>query len=110
MQHTVDVYRDPTGTYGTRGEILGGAELVAARVPCSIETLSGREAEQARSTYPYAAYQVEFWGSPAWNLTTQCKLIHGNNVYHIGHIDDVDQKGCEFVLLCGRDLTEVANG
>lgn len=106
-RHTVDIYRDPTGAYGTRGEIVGGAQLVALNVPCSIVTLSGREAEQAHKTWPYAVHQVEMFGTPAWLPLEECKLIFGNQVLHVGHCNDIEQKGHEFILLVGQDKGEV---
>lgn len=110
LRHTVDVYRDPTGAKDAHGGQIGQTQLVAANVPCSITTLTGRQAEQARSTYAYAGYQVEMYGDPAWALAPGDKLIHGEAVYYVGHVEDVDQRGVEFVLLCGRELAEVANG
>jgi hypothetical protein len=108
MQHAVDIYRDPTGAYGTRGELIGSDALVAKDVPCSIVTLSGREAEQARSSFPYAAHQVEMFGDPAWRLDEFCKLVFGERVLHVGHVYDVDQRGVEFILLVGEDKQEAA--
>jgi hypothetical protein len=110
MQHAVDIYRDPTGAKDAHGGQIGQTKLVAKSVPCSIVTLAGRQAEQARSTWAYAAYQIEMFADPAWALAPGDKLIHGESVYYVGHVDDVDQKGIEFVLLCGRELAEVANG
>lgn len=108
LRHTVDIYRDPTGAFGTRGELIGSDALVARAVPCSITTLSGREVEQARSSFPYAAHQVEMYGDPAWHLDESCKLVFGERVLHVGHVNDVDQKGMEFILLVGEDKQESA--
>ena len=111
MRHAVDIIRDPTGAKDTHGGQIGQPLLVAQNVPCSIVTLTGRQAEQARSTWAYAAYQVEMFADPAWALAPGDKLTdeHGS-VYYIGHVDDVEQRGVEFVLLCGRELAEVADG
>lgn len=104
----MDIYRDPTGAYGTRGELIGNANLVARDVPCSIVTLSGREAEQAHKTWPYAVHQVEMFADPAWLPLEECKLIFRDQVLHVGHCNDIDQKGLEFVLLVGQDRGERA--
>ena len=110
LRHTVDIYRDPTGAKDTHGGQIGQPLLVAQNVPCSIVTLSGRQAEQARSTWAFAAYQIEMFANPAWAIAPGDKIMHGKAVYNVGHVDDIDQKGLEFVLLCGRELAEVANG
>jgi head-tail joining protein len=110
MMHAVDIYRDPTGAKDAHGGQIGLPILVAAKVPCSIVTLTGRQAEQARSTWAYAGYQIEMFGDPAWAIAPGDKLIQGEKVYYVGHVDDVDQKGVEFVLLCGREIAEVADG
>ena len=106
----MDIYRDPTGAKDAHGGQIGQTQLVASDVPCSIVTLTGRQAEQARSTWAYAAYQIEMFADPAWALAPGDKLIQGKAVYYVGHVDDVDQKGLEFVLLCGRELAEVPSG
>jgi hypothetical protein len=108
MIHAADIYRDPTGAKDTFGGQIGQPILVAANVPCSIVTLTGRQAEQARSTYAYAAYQIELFGDPAWALAPGDKLHSGTQVYNVGHVDNVEQKGVEYVLLCGSELAEVS--
>lgn len=109
MRHAADIYRAPTGAYASRGELIGTGQLVASGVPCSIETLSGREAEIARSTYSLATHQIELFGDPAWLPLETCKLVVGQEVYHVGHVNDLEKRGVEFVLLCGQEIAEVAS-
>src|SRR5687768_1638531 len=109
MRHAVDIYRDPTGAKDAHGGQIGAENLVAKSVPCSISTLTGRQAEQARSTWAYAAFQIELFGDPAWALAPGDKLTDEfGSVYYVGHVDDVDLRGVEFSLLCGSERAEVA--
>ena len=93
----------PSQDLGERGRRQGPDTVVLANVPCSIETLSGRELEVARQLYATATARVELHGDPAAPLTPQHYLLFGTKKLHIGHVDDVDRLGVEYVLLCGED-------
>lgn len=111
MSQTADIYRAPTGAFGARGEVLGHGKLVARSVPFALKPISGREAEQARSHYTYAAYQLELRREPSWNLHLGDCYLHWRDrdrVLHIGYADDSDNLNT--VLLCGADMTEVPSG
>lgn len=67
--------------------------LIRKSVPCSIETLSAREAEQARTVFPDANYKVEMYADPKAPVTPDCYLTGGS----LGKAK----------LYCGPDLAEL---
>lgn len=108
MRHVVNVMR-PTQALGTRGEGEGKDQQVLKDVPCSIETLSGREAELARSVYPDATYKVEMYADPS-NPVTAVMYLTGGTIgtrrLHIGFVNDSNNMGtASLTLLCGEDLS-----
>lgn len=108
LRHYVNVMK-PTAAIGSRGELEGQDTTVRQGVPCSIETLSGREAEVARSTYPDATYRVRLYADPQKPVTAEMYLTGGTlgkRRLHIGFINDVDQVGFVNELLCGEDLSD----
>jgi len=110
LRHTVDIYRDPTGAYGTSGENQGQPQLIKANVPCSIDTLSGRQLEQARAQWDAAVLQVDMFADPAWNLDSRCYLKFGTRRLYVGFVNNIEQAGFEYQLLCGESPWETANG
>ncbi len=109
FHHYVDILRPPEGT-DSRGQPLKELVPIMRDVPCSIETLSGREAEVAHRLSGTATHQVEMRG-PIIGLNVQCKLgelpKNGAGEYKstlaIGHVNDVTRTGREYTLL----VTEV---
>ena len=107
MRHVVNVMR-PTLAVGSRGEAEGQDQQVLKEVPCSIETLSGREAELARSVYPDATYKVEMYADPRNPVTAVMYLTGGTlgtRRLNVGFVNDRDLKGVQYELLCGEDLS-----
>lgn len=107
LRHYVDVMK-PTAAIGSRGELEGQASLVRQGVACSIETLSGREAEIARSTYPDATYRVRLYADPSKPVSEEMYLTGGTlgkRKLQIGFKNDIDQVGFVNELLCGEDLS-----
>ena len=104
MRHRVNVMR-PTEAQGTRGQAQGNPELILKDWPCSIETLSGREIEQARTVFAEATHRVEGYGDPAQRFKERDHLTGGSigkRTLHIGFINDKQQNGIELSLLCGE--------
>ncbi len=114
MRHVVDVMR-PTGAEGTRGERQGQDIRVRSGVSCSIETVSGGETEQARSTYPAATYKVTMYADHLKPVTPPMYLAGGTlgmipgtneprwlNVLFVG---DPQGNGRIHELICEEDLS-----
>ncbi len=100
LRHRVDI-KLPSDTKDSRGQRSGVATITATRVPCSIETLAGRELEIARQVVSNATLLVKM-RSPGFDLTTKHFLLFGTRQLNIGHINDVNQIGREFILTCGE--------
>lgn len=107
LRHYVNVMQ-PTDAEGTRGEREGQDKTVRQGVPCSIETLSGRELELARSTYPDATYKVVMRADPLRQVTSVMYLTGGTlgkRRLYIAFPNNIDQKNFELHLLCSEDLS-----
>jgi hypothetical protein len=104
MRHLVNVMR-PTGAEGDLGERRGQPICVRREVPCSIETLTGREIDQARTILSDAIYKVEFYADPS-KVVTQNDFLTGGTLgkreLHIGYVNDVNMQGLKLELLCGE--------
>jgi SPP1 family predicted phage head-tail adaptor len=100
LRHRVDIML-PSTTEGTRGQRTGAATTVASGVPCSIETLAGRELYLARQIVKRATLTVSM-RHPTTTPTAEHYLQFGTRQLHIGHVDNVDQKGRHFVLTCSE--------
>jgi len=100
LRHRVDIQL-PSTTQGTRGQRTGSSTTKAESIPCSIETLTGRELELARQVVSNATVRVTM-RYPGITLTTKHFLMFGDRQLNIGHINDVDQIGREFILTCGE--------
>ena len=108
-RHFVDVLRQSEGT-DSRGQPNTGYTVVMANVPCSIEPISGREAEVAHRLVATATHQVEMRGpidglTPNLRLGEHPKSGAGEYKSHlaIGHVADPTRTGREYTLL----VTEV---
>lgn len=100
LRHRVDV-KLPTTSLGSRGQRSGSDTLVVSDVPCEIVTLSGRELELARQTYPRASLLVTMW-RPGLDITSQHYLQFGSRRLEIGAVVDEDQLGLKYLLTCGE--------
>lgn len=103
-RHFVDVV-EPANSLGDRGENIGD-RLLMQSVQCSIEILSGREAEIARTRFPSASAKISMHG-PIAGLGSQCVLLEHpivNGVprakWHVGFVDDPSRIGRELHCLC----------
>jgi head-tail adaptor len=103
MRHVVTVMR-PAEAQDDAGQ-KKNATVYRADVPCSIEHLSGREAEKARAIYPEATLKVEMYGNPLKPVSHKDWLKHGERKLFIGDIDDHLQSGQHgpITLLCGEE-------
>lgn len=93
----------PSTTKGVKGQRTGNDTIVLRDVPCSIETLSGRELEIARQTVADATHRVRIWADPDNPIATTDYLVFGSRTLRIGHYDDPEQQGLEWVLLCSEE-------
>lgn len=107
MRHVVNVMR-PTEATGTVGELQGQDATVIALVPCSIESLSGREAEIARSVYADVTLKVEMYADPRKPVTANDYLTGGTigtRKLYIGFVKDSNNMGTGTLeLLCSESL------
>lgn len=104
MRHRVNVMR-PTKSTNTIGNTQGAPETILRDWPCSIETMSGREIEIARSIYADATLKVEGYGNPNNQFKVTDYLTGGSigeRVLNIGHINDKQQNGIQLSLVCGE--------
>jgi hypothetical protein len=105
LKHYVNVMR-PTEAYGSVGELQGQDQTILQGVPCSIETLSGREAEIARSVYADVTYKVEMYADPRKPVTAEMYLTGGTlgkRKLHIGFVNDSNNMGTgSLELLCSE--------
>lgn len=101
LRHQCDVM-EPPKAQGSRGQEIGNSTTYLKGVPCSIETISGRELEQARATWSESTYRVQMYGDPRKPITSGHWLKFGERRMSIGHIDDKHQNGIELTLICGE--------
>lgn len=106
MLHVVNVMR-PTENL-TDGGQKQNAECVLKNWPCSIEPLSGREAERVHATFPEASLKVEGYGNPQkpFRRTDWLELKATDGALrklHIADIQDEMQNGIELTLFCGEN-------
>lgn len=101
LRHLVTVLR-PTTAHGSRGELAGQPQVVLEKWPCSIETLSGREVEQARTTFAEATHKVSGYMSRLKPFRETDFIQFGERKLHIGFVNDIDQRGLTVELLCGE--------
>lgn len=102
-RHIVDVM-SPAEALDDRGQ-PGGQDIVYRKqVPCSIETLNGREGELARQQFASATHRVEMYGDPGKPLDHTMYLLKHPEMrrLEIGFINDVHQNGVVLSLLCGE--------
>jgi len=106
-RHLVDIFRVPLETSVTsRGQRNETPTEVASDVPCSIESLSGRELEAARQLYAEVQYRVRLFGLGSWNLTPADYLVRdsGGKRMDIGHVMDQELlEDYEYTLLCSHE-------
>ena len=104
MRHVVNVMR-PTEAEGTRGQSQGTPKQIMKDWRCSIETLSGREVEQAHTVFAEATHKVEGYGDPKNRFKQRDYLTGGSigeRVLAVGSINDKQQNSVELSLLCGE--------
>lgn len=106
MRHIVNVMR-PTEAVGSRGQPQGQPELILKEWPCSIDTLSGNKAAQARTVFAEARHSVKGYGNPDKPFKERDYLtggVLGSRELFIGSIDygrSQNQTG-QIELLCGE--------
>jgi SPP1 family predicted phage head-tail adaptor len=100
-RHQCDVM-EPSNALGSRGQEIGGSAIYIPSVPFSLETLNGRELEQARANWAEATYRVQMQGNPHKPITSSHWLKFGDRRLSIGHVIDEQQNGQLLTLICGE--------
>lgn len=101
-RHFITIKR-PSSEKGAKGQPTGSDTIILPDVPASVETLSGNELELARQTVSNATHRVIVWANPNKPITTRDYCVFGSRVLRIGHYDDLEQKGLEWVLICSEE-------
>ena len=92
----------PSTSQGSRGQRSGVDSTMALKVPCSIETLTGRESEQGHQLYPDATLSVELDYREYPSLTTDHYLEFGTRRLNIIHLNNVDELNIKWIAICGE--------
>ena len=93
----------PATAIGSRGQQIGQDTVYLQNIPCSIETLNGREGEAARQQYAEVTHRVRMYGDPSKPIAHTMYLRTWNKRrLNIGFINAVQQNGVELELLCGE--------
>ena len=102
-KHYMTLMRPATVT-DDHGGAKGLDDVIAKDVPCSLETLGGREAELARQNFATASAKVGCIG-PLPVKTLDYWLL-GDRRLEIVDIQDIEQNGVNLQMLVG----EIVNG
>lgn len=96
----------PTEALDSRGQPAGKDTVVIKEWPCSIDTLSGNKAVQARTVFAETRHSVKGWGDPAKRFKARDYLTGGtigDRKLFVGAIIDKLNNGLgEIELLCGE--------
>ena len=105
LRHRVSIVRpaSPAAALSDRGQRTGSPTTVASDVPCSIEPLSGRELERARTVFSEAQFRVQCYADPAWAVSPKDYLLFGARRLEIGHAATFEERGYELTLLCAEE-------
>lgn len=104
FRHIADIYRAASST-DSFGANDGAPQKVRSCVPCSIDTLNGREAELARSVFVDASHKVELYADPVRPIDESCYLTGGTlgkRRLNIGFVNDPQMIGLKLLLTCGE--------
>lgn len=100
-RHLVQIYL-PSTSVSDRGQRTGADTLVLDNVFASVESLAGRELEQARQVFASASLRVRLFGDPNVPLNTKHYILFGSRRIGIGFVGDLEQVHYEYVLLCSE--------
>jgi hypothetical protein len=104
FRHVTDIYK-PSLSTDSFGANDGAPIAVRSSVPCSIDTLNGREAELARSVFVDASHKVELYADPIRPIDESCYLTGGTlgkRRLNIGFVNDPQMTGLKLILTCGE--------
>ena len=101
FRHTVHILRIPE-KLDEQGQKHQPPVICWNDIPCKVETLSGRQIEQARSLYQNADYRVTMDYIEGVRETHRLRLIPSGVELHIGHVSNTDLENVELVLLCSE--------
>lgn len=99
LRHKVELQRatQATGTLGQASRTWSRLDDVWAK----IETLTGREAEQARKTFADAKIKITMRYYAG--LTSEDRVRFGTRIFPIGLVDNVEERNREHVLYCTEE-------
>lgn len=101
LRHRVAI-QAKASTYDSRGQ-NSASWSTSTTVWAQIETLTGKELEQARKNYADATHRVTMRYLSAATLTTKNRLLFGSRALNIGSINKVDQVSESLIVICGED-------
>lgn len=99
MRHKVTLQRasSSTGTLGQSTRTWSNLADTWAK----IETLGGREAEQARKTFADAKMKITIRYYSG--LTSEDRVKFGSRVFPIGLVDNVEERNIKMILYCSEE-------
>lgn len=101
LRHYVTVQTYEATGVDNRGNRTGAWEPLFEKVPCEIVTLAGKELEMARAIVAQANVKIRMRYLPG--LSARHQITWQGRTFHIGAIDNVEQRNRELVLTCVED-------
>lgn len=105
LRHRLEIQQNlGEGTYDSEyGAVAENWDTVAT-IWASVTTLSGREAEHARQLDAQASHRIEHRYYRDLTVRHRYLLTDGDRtrIFHIGHLDDIDQRRVKHVALVGE--------
>lgn len=99
LRHRINIESPPT-TVSTRGGRTGDWSLLYENVPASVKDLSGFELIRAQKNNAEAKTEIRIRYHAGIN-TTQ-RIVFGDRVFHLLHINNIDQRNIELVILANE--------
>lgn len=99
LRHRVDIIHPPTGV-DERGLRTGNPVTLYAGVFASVVDLSGLELVRAQKIHAETRTQIKIRYHAG--IDTSCTIVFGERSFHILHINDVEQRHEEQIILCNE--------
>lgn len=105
LRHRVTVQKNSgEGTYDASYGQVTDNWTDLEKIQASVTTLSGRELEFARQIVADATHRIEHRYYSLLGVKMRYKF--GSRIFHIGHLDNVEQRGVKHVALCAEVLPQ----
>jgi hypothetical protein len=103
MRHVVNVMR-PAAQQGESTPVA--PTLLREKVPCSIDPLTGREAERMQQMYATASLKVGLYGNPSKRIQRRDHLIDQTGAQlNVMDIKDESRSQLGYIeLICGEEV------